>query len=90
MIVLFLIFNLNFPFFIFIPLFCCWRPSSRNREDTEFESTEFTEEPEVPQSYKSNEKEISTNIIYLTCPTCGIRIDEKNLRFCPHCGRKMR
>lgn len=90
MIILFFIFNLNFPFILFFPFFCCLpSSSSRNRGESEFESTEQTEEIEIPESPEYKKKESSTELDYLTCVSCGNEIKELNLRFCPYCGAKL-
>lgn len=90
MIILFFIFNLNFPFILFFPLICCLpSSSSRNRGESEFESTEQTEEIEIPESPEYKKKEFSTELDHLTCVSCGNEIKELNLRFCPYCGAKL-
>lgn len=89
-IILFFIFNLNFPFILFFPLICCWPFSSRNRGESEFESIEQTEEGEIPENHEYKKKESFTELDYLTCLSCGNEIKELNLRFCPYCGVKLR
>jgi len=79
-------FFILFPFFFILPLSCGIRRRSQETINTEAYSHRNMENYEIEQQI--DEKII--NIEEKICESCNSIISERNLRFCPHCGTKIR
>ena len=79
-------FFILFPFFFILPLSCGIKRRAQETIDTESNSYRNMEDYESEQQI--DEKII--NIEEKICQSCDNIISERNLRFCPHCGTKIR
>jgi hypothetical protein len=89
-ITLFFFFEWISPFIIFLPFFCFKSSRARNLGENEPVRTQVEEEREIPEPIKTLENENFYEERFIKCSFCRNEIKEKNLRFCPHCGTKIR
>jgi len=77
-----------FPLFCAIPLICGLRRGfEQNRENQQEQGSGYQERRSSTHTLQV--VEISPGIKEGFCSNCNNKIEEQNLRFCPHCGSKL-
>lgn len=75
-----------FPSFFILPLSCAIRRRAEETMDTEINPYGEIENHEIQQQNEAQ----NSNIDEKRCSSCNNIILEQNLRFCPHCGKRIK